>query len=73
MSDVAEILKDELRQRTALLSGSERLALALALGERDLDLYVQARCVDRSTARAVLERSRRIGRRRSACMEPESH
>jgi hypothetical protein len=73
MSAVAEALRDEQRQLTARLSGTERLALALALGQRDLDLYMQARCVDRQTARAVVAQARRIGRRRSACLEPDSN
>jgi hypothetical protein len=70
VDSVADDLRDELRQRVARLTGAERVALALELGERDLTMYAQARCVDRDTAARVLAAARRVGRIRSACLEP---
>ncbi len=72
MSAVADALRDEVRERVARLSGAERVVLALRLGERDVELYARARCVDRKTAAAVLARARRIGRTLSRCVEHES-
>jgi hypothetical protein len=72
VTSVADDLRDELRERVARLTGSERVALALELGARDVAMYAQARCVDRETAAKVLAASRRVGRIRSACVEPAS-
>ena len=57
------------RARVAGLTPSERVALALELGERDLASYAHAHGIDRAAARRALERGRQAGRRRSACME----
>lgn len=47
----------------------ERLALAFALGERDLELYRRANGLTREEAARLLERRRQLGRRRpSRCM-----
>lgn len=67
---VADDLRDELRDRVAKMTGSERVTLALELGARDVAMYAQARCVDRETARKVFESARRVGRIRSRCLEP---
>jgi hypothetical protein len=72
VASVADDLRDELREQVARLTGFERVALALKLGERDVAMYAQARCVDRETAAKVLAAARRVGRIRSACLEPRS-
>ncbi len=53
------------------LSPAERVALALALGERDLELFRAAACppLVRSEAARALDRQRQVGRRRSRCHE----
>lgn len=70
MSSVADDLRKELREDVARMTGAERVALALRLGERDVAMYAQARCVDRETAVNVLAAARRVGRIRSRCLEP---
>lgn len=45
-----------------------RVALALALGRRDLETFAAARGMDVATARHLLDRRRRLGRRPSACI-----
>lgn len=52
----------------ARLSPCERLELALALGERDLDAYCRSHGVDRGTAMRIFERQRQAGRTPSRCM-----
>jgi hypothetical protein len=44
------------------LPPSERVELAFALGEADLELFVRASGLDRATALARLRESRRVGR-----------
>ena len=66
---VAEEASRAERARVAALSASERVALALALGERDLAAWCAARGVDRETGRLELERRRQAGRRPSRCIE----
>jgi hypothetical protein len=69
VTSIADDLRGELREQVARLTGSERVALALELGQRDVAMYAQARCVDRETAVKVLAAARRVGRIRSACLE----
>lgn len=68
MKSVADRLRAEDRQRLLRLSPAERVALALALGERDLEAFRRARGVSRGDARRLLERQRQEGRRRSRCL-----
>jgi hypothetical protein len=63
-----ELVRAEL-ESSAALSSSERVALALALGERSIADYAAAHGLDREAARKQLERERQAGRRRSACIE----
>ena len=53
------------------LSAAERVALALRLGERDLESFRRAAsaAASRDSATRELERRRQAGRRRSACIE----
>ena len=65
-------IADELRRarldETLRLSGSERVALALALGRRDLEALCRSSGLDEASARRELVRRRQVGRRPSACV-----
>jgi len=71
MRSVAESLRQNDRAALAAMSPDERVALALALGERDLETFrlAQDSPLSRPEAVRVLERRRQAGRRRSACLE----
>lgn len=47
----------------------ERLALALRLGERDLESFAATNRLDRATARRLLERRKQATRQPSACLD----
>jgi hypothetical protein len=68
---VADSLKDEDREALSALSPARRVALALALGARDLELFRLAHtpALDPEPARRELERRRQAGRRRSRALE----
>jgi len=68
MRSVADDLREELQEETNLLPVEERMALALRLGERCLEMYCQANGVDRETAIRELQRQRQAGRTPSKCM-----
>ena len=68
MRSVADDLREELQEQTLRLSVEERMALALRLGERGLELYRQAHGLDRETALRQLQRQRQVGRTPSKCM-----
>ena len=53
------------------LAPAERVALALALGRRDLDTFTlaQGASFDRDEATRIVERRRQAGRRHSRCLE----
>jgi hypothetical protein len=53
----------------AALTPSERVALALELGRRDLELFARARGLSIAEARRVQERARQAGRRLCRCIE----
>lgn len=57
---------DDLRRRTIAqvldLTPAARIALALSLGDDDLDLFVRTSGLDRDEARRRLEAQRQIGR-----------
>lgn len=71
MRSVADDLRDEERQAVLALSPAERVALALALGRRDLELFraAQRPRLSRGDAAWRLDRQRQAGRRRSGCIE----
>lgn len=52
-------------RRVAAMTPAERIALAERLGEESIALYMAAQNVDRRTAIARFEASRRFGRRPS--------
>jgi hypothetical protein len=72
MRSVADDLRDELQDEVLHLSFEERMALALRLGERGLEIFCQASGLDRETAIRELQRQRQAGRTPSKCMS-ESH
>ncbi|HVT57141.1 MAG TPA: hypothetical protein VHR45_01970 [Thermoanaerobaculia bacterium] len=68
MRSVVEELRVADREMIARLSPGERVALALRLGDADLDALCRARRIDRATAIRLLERQRQTDRTPSACM-----
>lgn len=65
----ADALRETERQRVAALSASDRVGLALQLGERDLELYAQSHGVALKAARHEMDLRRQARRRKSACIE----
>ena len=51
------------------MSIPERVALALRLGERDLESFRATHRLDRATARRLLERRKQATRQPSACLD----
>jgi len=68
MRSVADDLRDELQEEVLRLPFEERIALALRLGERGLEMFRQANGLDRETAIRELQRQRQAGRTPSKCM-----
>ncbi len=68
MRSVADLLREEDRRDVRSMTPTERVALALALGERDLETFRAGRGLVAATATRTLERRRQAGRRPSACM-----
>ncbi|MEA2562748.1 MAG: hypothetical protein QOH06_4252 [Acidobacteriota bacterium] len=66
MRSVADDLRDELQEEVLRLPFEERMALALRLGERGLEMFRQANGLDREIA--LRERQRQAGRTPSKCM-----
>ncbi len=71
METVATRLRREDREALRALTPGQRVALAFALGERDLELFRRARRppLARDEAARALERQRQLGRRRSGCLD----
>jgi len=68
MRSVADDLREELQDEGLRLPFEERMALALRLGERGLEMFRQASGLDRETAIRELQRQRQAGRIPSKCM-----
>ena len=68
MRSVADDLHEELQEEVLLLPFEERMALALRLGERGLEMFRQASGLDRETALRELQRQRQAGRTPSKCI-----
>ena len=66
MKSVLDRLRDEDRGAVLALTAAERVALALALGERDLEAFRRARGLSRVDAARILDRQKQYGRRASA-------
>jgi hypothetical protein len=71
MESVADRLRAEDRAALRALSPAGRVALALALGARDLEAFrlAQDPPLEPAQAARVLDRRRQAGRRRSRCLE----
>jgi hypothetical protein len=69
MRSVADDLRDDTRATVAALTPGERVALALALGARDVEAFRRASNPPPSQADAarLIERRRQAGRRPSPC------
>lgn len=65
MRSVADDLREELEDEALRLPFEERMALALRLGERGLEMFRQANGLDRETA---LRRQHQASRTPSKCM-----
>lgn len=68
MSAVAERIRDQQLQRLRAMTAEERLAEALALGQRAIEAYASAHGLAREEARRRLERAAQKGRRFSRVM-----
>ena len=68
MRSVADDLREELQEELLRLSFEERMALALRLGERGLELFQQATGLDREAAVRELQRQRQASRTPSKCI-----
>jgi hypothetical protein len=68
MRSVADDLREELQEEVLRLPFEERMALAMRLGERGLEMFRQASGLDRETALRELQRQRQAGRTPSKCM-----
>ncbi len=65
---MADTLRKADREAVARLSGEERIALALALGDADVEALMHARGIDRGAAMRLIRLQRQAGRRPSGCM-----
>jgi hypothetical protein len=68
MRSVADDLREELQDEVLRLPLEERMALALRLGERGLEMFRQASGLDREAAIRELQRQRQASRTPSKCM-----
>ncbi len=68
MKSVLDQLRDEDREALLALTPTQRVTLALTLGERDLEAFRRARGLSRDEAARILERQKQHGRRASACL-----
>lgn len=68
-SAVAHAVSREQRERLAAMTPAERVALALRMGKEGLASFMATQGVDRQTAVARIRKTRRLGRRYSACAD----
>jgi hypothetical protein len=68
-SKVAEELRQEQMREVLAMTPDERVELAFALGERDLEFFMAANGLTRDEALKQIERSRQLGRRYSRCVD----
>ena len=71
MKSVADQSLEETLEAVLQMSASQRIALALRLGEQAIDLYASANRVGRDEARRALRRNNQLGRRYSAAASIE--
>ena len=65
---MAHLLRQSALEQALQLPPAERIALALRLGDADLNLLCRYRGLDLDEAQRLLERQRQVGRRFSRCM-----
>ncbi len=68
MISVADTMRLEDRQRLASLSAAKRVALALRLGDEDVETFSLARRLSREEGRRQLRRARQVGRVPCRCL-----
>jgi hypothetical protein len=68
MTSVADELREKTRREMLAMTPEERLALAFALGEADLESFRRAQGSSREEALRELQRRRQLGRRTSKAM-----
>jgi hypothetical protein len=71
MISVADQLRRDTAERVRRLSVTERIALALVIGDDDLALYMQVSGKDREAALADLRTQRARGRTPSGAASPQ--
>jgi hypothetical protein len=69
MRSVVDDLRVEDRARAMRMTPAQRVAVAFALWDRDLETFCNANGLRRDEARRILERRRQAGRVRSRCIE----
>ncbi|HEY1305294.1 MAG TPA: hypothetical protein VGF24_17170 [Vicinamibacterales bacterium] len=72
MRSIADDLRRDTMRRVAQLSVTERIALALRLGDEDVAQYRAARGVNDADARRALKRARALGRQPSRSNDAEA-
>jgi hypothetical protein len=70
-SAVAHAVSQEQREQLAAMTPSDRVALAVRLGEAGIASYMATHGVDRHTAIARIRATRRLGRRPSASADAD--
>ena len=70
-SAVAAAVSQEQRERLAVMTPGERVALAVRLSEEGLASYMATHGVDRQTAITRIRATRRLGRRPSASADAD--
>jgi len=71
VKSVVGALREAAEAEVRALSPERRVALALRLGDDDLEIYRDAQGLDRKGALAELRRRRRSGRQPSRCLEDD--
>jgi len=69
MSSAADEMRTRTTERVLALPVMDRIALALALGDDDLHVFMRSSGLDRATALGRLAGTRRHGRTPSRCAE----
>lgn len=69
MGSVADEVRQLQRQELAELTPAERVALALRLGRRDVEIFAATQGLGIEEARRLLRRRGQRGRRPSPCMD----
>jgi hypothetical protein len=71
MKSVADQIAREAVEAVSTLTASERVSLALRLGEQAVEIYASANCVGQDEARRILRRNNQLGRRASVALSDD--